>query len=147
MKTDCKKQIIDLLDQYLSVKQAHVNSAKSAARNYAAQAIESHSVNALRPNAEFAVDFAKTMLIETEKLRDEIINSPDTSPEKVTIPSLITIKQDDNQKQLLFTKSNVQLPGMLIVTPKSPLGQMLTNKKVGASFSLLGKKYQILGIS
>jgi len=129
---------LTLLDEILDRKKAHVDSTKEAARNYAEQAIESSSINAFRPNAEAAVDFAKQLLMDTEALYQELSKSSDLPPDQVMAPCYVVIQYEkltNKTLEICFVSTNLKLPGLSLVTPKSPLGQAIAGKRVGDKIS------------
>ncbi|MCL4389772.1 MAG: GreA/GreB family elongation factor [Patescibacteria group bacterium] len=138
MKIERKKQVLKLLEQHLNTKKSHVESAKSTARGYAEQSIESWSINAFRPAAEAVVDFAKTLLWDAESLQREITASSDQPSVIITPPCFVSVRYNQpagKTAEFFLVSSNVKLPGVQLITQKSPLGLAVTGKKIGDKFS------------
>lgn len=145
MDINRKQTLLALLGEILNRKKTHVDSTKEAARNYAEQAIESSSINAFRPNAEAAVDFAKQLLMDAEALHQELTKSSNSTPDQILAPCYVMIqyeKPTNKTIEVYFVGTNLKLPSLFLVTPKSPLGQAIVGKGVGDKilFSIGGEE-------
>lgn len=87
-------------------------------------------------HSESAAELAQEFWLNLKKLRDEVENANDEKSISATPVSYLEISYNSSEtaKFYLVNKSAL-LPGILLITPNSPIGKAVIGKKVGDDFS------------
>lgn len=87
-------------------------------------------------HSESAAQLAQEYLANLRKLREEV-EASNKEKSAVALPiSYVEIVYDSRESaKFYFVNKGALLPGVLLITPSSPIGQAINNKKEGDSFS------------
>jgi transcription elongation GreA/GreB family factor len=86
--------------------------------------------------AEDAAELTNKYFENLTKLLDEVKSASDSACETVTPVSFVEISYKSGEKvKLYLVESSTLLPGVLLITPKSPIGRAIVGKKQGDNFS------------
>ncbi|MFH0937226.1 MAG: hypothetical protein V1808_02950 [Candidatus Daviesbacteria bacterium] len=127
-------------ENYLKIVEAKIIEAKKRcinleqARNSAPSAMESQH-DTSRETLEKEVDAQNEVIKSLEKFKSVIENSGEKSKIEEGAEFTVEFSNGGLLEDVFFASFNVALPGIQIITQKSPVGSALLDKKVGEEFN------------
>lgn len=128
-----KEEILTVLNQEIKKAQGIAKKRRETAKEFKSA---SRSQQGDRRYFEDADLIAQSYLARLLELKEEITSTPNQSPEKVESVSYVAVKHEDGEtSSFYFVQRGINLPGLQLVTPESPLGKAVEGKREGVSFS------------
>ena len=133
MEAKTKENLLKLVKTEVKKAEKLALERRETAKNFRSA---SRSQQGDRRLFETAADLAESKYEELKLFKQELEQAGSQS-EKTVVPfSLVIIKYPNGQKsQLYFVTRRVQIPGLLLVTEQSPIGQAIHGKKANDNFS------------
>lgn len=120
----------------IETAQKSVNANKHSANLISGGLVGGYSIAGDVEHSRNTARLSEDRLQKLLNLKKELSESLETAPEEAQPICLVTIETDTGAKSFYFVKNAVYLSGFSLVSPDSPLGQSLLEKKVGdVSFS------------
>jgi len=138
MNQERKKVLLNRLGKYLVQSRENADRSQKTLQYYAEQALSSWSIAGERKHAETELKLTQGLLEKAQMIRREVTASSEASLVRVFPPCFVVIELEGNKKKenrFYFLEVGSQIPGLKMISPSSPLGQAILNKRVGEHFS------------
>lgn len=144
MNSANKRKYLNSITAKLAEARRHLQELEEA-RNNAPSAMESQH-DTTRETMEKEAGAQNEVIKSLEQFKEILAKSNDKSQIEEGATFSANLSNGEKLQHIVFASINVGLPGVQIITSKSPIGMALAGKKVGESFSYEAGGNKITGV-
>lgn len=146
MKKALLDKCLEIVQEKITLIQKNINLAQEASQDDT-KSSAGDKYETTRAMMQIEIDNYKKRLLETQVLEDTLLAiDASISPKKVTLGALIITNQGVFLMSVGLGQVRFEDKVYFVISPDSPIGKLLMDKKTGDSFLFNQKTYEILTI-